>query len=100
MDSSENNVNPPAPGAYPLAQPRGILSPAYWREAAKQLTIPRMLVFAALITALRVAVKMFKIPIATGVSLSFDCYVNSLGSMVYGPVVDLLVGAVSLSWSR
>lgn len=91
---SERNAGTPAKTGALRAQ-SGILSPAYWREAAKQLTVPRMLVFAALITALRVAVKMFKIPIATGVSLSFDCYVNSLGSMVYGPVVALLVGAVS-----
>lgn len=67
----------------------------YWKEAAVQLRSTRMLIFAALIVALRVAVKLFRIQIATGVSLTFDCYVNSMGSMVYGPVMALLVGAVS-----
>lgn len=79
-----------------LLQPRGsVLTPAYWREAAKQVGDIRMLVFAALIIALRVAVKALKTPIIGGVSFSFDCYVNSLGSMIYGPVVALLVGAIS-----
>ena len=54
-----------------------------------------MLTFAALIIALRVAVKAFKIPLSAGLTLSFDCYVNSLGSLVYGPLMGLLVGAVS-----
>lgn len=72
-----------------------VLSPAYWKEAASEFANPKTLVFAALIVALRVIVKMFKIPLAAGLSLSFDCYVNSLGSIVYGPVVALFVGAIS-----
>ena len=91
MDSSVN----PKKHTLALWERGSALTPAYWREAARQMTVPRMLVFAALIAALRVAVKLLKIPIVTGVSLSFDCYVNALGSMVYGPVVALLVGAVS-----
>lgn len=91
MNSSVN----PKKHALALWERGSALTPAYWREAARQMTVPRMLVFAALIAALRVAVKMSKIPIVTGVSLTFDCYVNALGSMVYGPVVALLVGAVS-----
>lgn len=72
-----------------------ILSAAYWKEAVHQFHDVRMLVFAALIVALRVAVKLFKIPVAAGLNISFDCYVNALGSLVYGPVMALLVGAVS-----
>ena len=53
-----------------------------------------MLVFAALIIALRVAVKTLKLTTGT-ISFTFDCYVNSLGSIVYGPIMGLLVGAVS-----
>lgn len=72
-----------------------ILSKRYWKDAAKCFEDPKMLAYAALIVALRVIVKMFKIPIASGISLSFDCYFNSLGSVVYGPLMGLLVGAVS-----
>ena len=72
-----------------------ICSKEYWRLAAKNFSDVRMLVFASLIIALRVAVKMLKIPLAAGLSLSFDCYVNSVGSMIYGPLVGLAVGAVS-----
>ena len=72
-----------------------IRSKEYWRLAAKNFSDVRILVFASLIIALRVAVKMLKIPLAAGLSLSFDCYVNSVGSMIYGPLVGLAVGAVS-----
>ncbi len=72
-----------------------IFSREYWREARGELANPRTLVFAALIIALRVIVKMFKIPLVSGLSLTFDCYVNALGSIVYGPVVAILVGAIS-----
>ena len=70
-------------------------SRAYWREAASQLKSVRMLAVAAMIVALRVAVKFLEIPLAAGLKLSFDCYVNAVGSLVYGPVAALCVGAVS-----
>ncbi len=72
-----------------------IFSLKYWREAALQLKDVKMISLAALIVALRVAVKFFKIPLAANLSISLDAYVNSLGSIAYGPVVGLLVGAVS-----
>lgn len=73
-----------------------IFSKAYWSEAAGLVKKVRMLVFAALICALRIAVKSFSIPIVPNtLSLTFDCYVNALGSLIYGPVMALLVGAVS-----
>lgn len=78
-----------------IAPQKPILSAAYWQDAARLLGSTRILAVAALIVALRVAVKAISIPIVTGVSLTFDCYVNALGSLIYGPVVGLLVGAVS-----
>lgn len=72
-----------------------ILSAGYWQSAAGMLRDTRVLVFAALIIALRVAVKAFNIPLGANLEMSFDCYVNALGSIVYGPVTALLVGAVS-----
>lgn len=72
-----------------------ILSSSYWKKALRCFRSTQMFTFAALIVALRVAVKPFSIPLAAGLSLSFDCYVNALGSLVYGPLMALLVGAVS-----
>ena len=72
-----------------------ILSREYWKEAARQLKDVRMITIAALIIALRIAVKFLKIEIAPGLNISLDGYVNSLGSLVYGPVVGLVVGAIS-----
>lgn len=72
-----------------------ILSAAYWRQSAAVFGDTRMVVFAALIIALRVAVKFLRIPLAAGLEFSFDCYVNALGSLVYGPLMGLAVGAVS-----
>lgn len=72
-----------------------ILSKKYWFEASKQFKDVRMITIAALIVALRVVVKLIKISIASGVGISLDAYVNSLGSLIYGPVVGLAVGAIS-----
>lgn len=72
-----------------------ILSASYWREAARQLKDVKMITIAALIVALRIAVKFLKIQLAPGLNLSLDGYVNSLGSVIYGPVVGLVVGAIS-----
>ena len=70
-------------------------SAEYWHQAFGELKNTRTLVFAALILALRIAMKPLKIPIAADVNITFGFIVNALGSMVYGPVVALLGGAVS-----
>ena len=67
----------------------------YWIAAASELKNTKSIVFASLIVVLRIVVKAFKIPLAAGLSITFDCYVNSLGSLIYGPVIGLCVGAVS-----
>ena len=67
----------------------------YWRQAFSELKNTRTLIFAALILALRIAMKPLKIPIAADVNITFGFIVNALGSMVYGPVVALVSGAVS-----
>lgn len=72
-----------------------IFSRGYWREATYQLKDVRMITIAALIVALRIAVKFLKIELAPGLGISLDGYVNSLGSLIYGPVVGLVVGAIS-----
>ena len=47
-----------------------IFSAPYWREAARQLKDVRMITVAALIVALRIAVKFLKIQIAPGLNIS------------------------------
>ena len=70
-------------------------SKAYWRQAAAEMKDTRMLVFAALIVALRVALKAVKIPIAASIDINTAFIANAFGAMVYGPVVALLGAAVS-----
>ena len=73
-----------------------IFSKEYWVCAVGELKKPRMLVFAAVLVALRVALQAFSIPIIPGqLYINFGFLVNALGSMVYGPVVAVISGAVS-----
>lgn len=73
-----------------------VFSKEYWRLAAENFFKSKMLVFAALICALRIAVKSLRVTIVPQtLYLTFDPYVNALGSLVYGPLVGLAVGAVS-----
>ena len=71
-----------------------IFSKNYWFDATNQLKNVNMITIAALIVALRVAVKFIKITLAPGLNISLDAYVNSLGSIIYGPIVGLFVGIV------
>ena len=62
-------------------------SKAYWRDAASELKDTRMLVFAALMIAVRLAMKLLAIPLAPGLKINTAFLANALGAMVYGPVV-------------
>lgn len=67
----------------------------YWRSATREMGNLRSLILAALFVALRVAVKSARIPLGELLHISLDFLVNSVGSMLYGPLMGLLVGAVS-----
>lgn len=69
------------------------LSAAYWREAAGNLKNTRMLVLAAIVIALRAVCKMLEIPLGPGLNINVAGLFNSVGAMVYGPVVGV-VGAI------
>ena len=71
------------------------LSAAYWRDAAAELKDTKMLVFAALMIALRVALKLISIPIAPNLDINTAFLANALGAMVYGPVVASLSAIIS-----
>lgn len=68
---------------------------AYWRDAAAELRDTRILVFAALMIALRVALKSLGIPIAADLKINIAFFVNAFGAMVFGPVVAILAAAIS-----
>ena len=67
----------------------------YWQLAFSEFKDTRMIVFAALILALRVAVKPLSIPVAGDLKEGVGFIVNAFGSMIYGPVLALLSGALS-----
>ncbi|MBR0081442.1 MAG: folate family ECF transporter S component [Clostridia bacterium] len=67
----------------------------YWRLAAREVKSLRVLILAALLTALRIAIKSVKIPLAADLYITFGFMVNAAGSMIYGPIVAILASAVS-----
>ena len=67
----------------------------YWQLAFAEFKDTKMIVFAALILALRIVVKPLNIPIAADLKEGIGFVVNAFGSMIYGPVLALLNGALS-----
>lgn len=70
-------------------------SKAYWRDAALELKDTRMLVFAALMIALRLVMKLIAIPLAPGLKINTAFLANALGAMVFGPVMAGLCAVVT-----
>ncbi|MBP3704757.1 MAG: folate family ECF transporter S component, partial [Clostridia bacterium] len=56
-------------------------SAEYWRLAVLEMKSVHMLVIAALLTALRIAIKSAKIPVGPDLTITFGFVVNALGSM-------------------
>ncbi len=67
----------------------------YWRFSLYEMRNVRVLLLAALVVALRVVVKLLSIPVGPSLNITVGFFFNAFGSMVYGPVVALLTGAVS-----
>ena len=68
----------------------------YWRDAMLEMKDTKMLVFAALIVALRVALKtIIRIPLGPSLDITPAFLANALGAMVYGPIVGALGAVVS-----
>lgn len=70
-------------------------SKAYWRDAVLELKDTKMLAVAALMIALRVAMKGLAIPLAPNLKINTAFVVNALGAMIFGPVVAALGAVVS-----
>jgi len=70
-------------------------SRAYWVQAASEFKKTKVLVFAALMIALRVVLKMVSIPIAPDMRINTAFIVNAFGAAVFGPVVSIVAAAIS-----
>lgn len=70
-------------------------SRAYWKDALAELKDTKMLVFAALMIAIRVALKSIYIPVMPNVNINTAFFANALGAMVFGPVVAILAAIIS-----
>ena len=70
-------------------------SAEYWVLSLKEMKSVKVLVIAALLTALRIAIKSAKIPIGPDLTVTFGFVVNALGSMIYGPIMAAVTSAVS-----
>ena len=70
-------------------------SVGYWRDAASELKDTRMLVIAALLTALRIALKPLAIPLGPQLSIQTAMLATALGAMVYGPVMAIPAAIIS-----
>ncbi len=81
---------------YPHPFSRG-----YWWDALKEFTNLRILIFAALMIALRLVMKTYlAIPLAPGLKINTAFFANALGAMVFGPVMASVCAAITdvLGW--
>ena len=67
----------------------------YWKAAAGEFKKPQMLVTAAMLIALRVALKSLAIPVGENLYIYIGFFVNALGAMIFGPIVATVAAAVS-----
>ena len=75
---------------------KSCFSKGYWKSALHEFTNTKSIAVCALFVALRIAVKSLRIYIIPGVlQIGFDFIVNSLGSMIYGPLMALVGGLIS-----
>lgn len=70
-------------------------SKAYWRDAVSEMKDTRMLVVAALMIALRVALKFVYIPLAPNLKINTAFIANALGAMIFGPVMATVAAIAS-----
>lgn len=67
-------------------------SARYWRAACMEVKNLRTLLFAAIIIAIRVALKEVFIPVGDSLSIYCGFIFTAIGGSVYGPVLALFVG--------
>ncbi len=70
-------------------------SAAYWKDAASQLFDVRILCAAAILIAMRVALKSLWIPVGPELNITIGFFVNALGASMFGPIVAVIAAAIS-----
>lgn len=70
-------------------------SRAYWYDAVSQLFDLRVLCIAAILIAVRVALKSAQIPVGPNLNVQIAFFVNALGASFFGPVVAIFAAAIS-----
>lgn len=70
-------------------------SKAYWKDAFYQMADVRVLCIAAILVAMRVALKSAKIPLGPDLNITIGFFINALGATVFGPVVAVFAAAIS-----
>ena len=70
-------------------------SKAYWRDAAAEMKVTKMLVITALLTALRIALKPLAIPLGPSLNIQTAMLATALGAMIFGPVVAIPAALIS-----
>ena len=70
-------------------------SKEYWKLAAGELKKTRVLIFAALMIALRVVLKAVSIPVGLDLRINTAFFINAYGAAVFGPVVAIVGAAIS-----
>lgn len=70
-------------------------TPEYWKSAAKEFSSLKVLVFAALIAALRIIIGMFPLPVGENLRILFKFIPDSVGAMVFGPLLGMCVGGIA-----
>lgn len=86
--SKNDNVSAPVLFKHPFSK-------AYWVQAASEFKKTKVLVFAALMIALRVVLKMVSIPIGVDMRINTAFIVNAFGASVFGPVVAIVAAAIT-----
>ena len=68
---------------------------AYWRGAAANFGLVRMLAVCAMFIAMRIAIGALFIPVGENLRVYFTYAVTALGASIYGPLMALAEGFVS-----
>ena len=70
-------------------------SKGYWQTASGEVKNLRVLAVAALFVGLHVVVSAFFVPLGENLRMYFSFFVTAVGSLIYGPVIALMVGIAS-----
>ena len=71
------------------------LSKGYWRDAASELKLTKMLVVTALLVALRIVLKPLAIPLGPNLKIQTAMLATAFGAMIFGPVMAIPAAIIS-----